>query len=442
MYMREGGKAILSATEFHLAEPDQASISNYEWGLSEPGSAQPSYQIGGVQLIYADSDHNWYLISSESQIGHDYQVEVKVTAGGQVYSAIINIIAAKYPSSVYISYSRPSGILSDPRTSGDIIALWQNGIGSNLFMTTDDTTYTAEIKYITYTVSNGTRSITYNTRTGASWDGDRYNLDERVNVQENTQTLGLNNTPCIRVNCPDGIPSDDSVYEYTVTATIEFASNKEMTATKTILVMADSIPIVSSLQTHIYSTIANAWNTQFGTTLSEPRLYRTNLLALTGTITFDTSTENLITAGGNASLLDYLPNITGLVFDGNTTITSLHNSVQNNNHNQFVFDKMTNLRVLSIQNCTGLTEDIDLTMCPYITQVDASGTSINVLVPQNAPLTKYELGTPTEISIINPAVLTPTGVVVDSYANLDSLELLNIPNNKSFSMFDKITSTL
>jgi len=114
-------------------------------------------------------------------------------------------------------------------------------------MTTDDTTYTAEIKYVTYTVSNGTRSVTYNTRTGASWDGDRYNLDERVNVQENTQTLGLNNTPCIRVNCPDGIPSDDSVYEYTVTATIEFASNKEMTATKTILVMADSIPIVSSL---------------------------------------------------------------------------------------------------------------------------------------------------------------------------------------------------
>jgi hypothetical protein len=48
MYMREGGKAILSATEFHLAEPDQASISNYEWGLSEPGSTQPSYQIGGV----------------------------------------------------------------------------------------------------------------------------------------------------------------------------------------------------------------------------------------------------------------------------------------------------------------------------------------------------------------------------------------------------------
>jgi len=81
-------------------------------------------------------------------------------------------------------------------------------------------------------------------------------------------------------------------------------------------------------------------------------------------------------------------------------------------------------------------------MCPYITQVDASGTSINVLVPENAPLTKYELGTPTEISLINPTVLTPAGVVVDSYANLDSLDLINIPNNKSFSMFDKITSTL
>lgn len=438
MYMREGGNAILSATEFHLAEPDQQSISNFEWGLSEPDSEQPKYQIGGVQLVYADSDHNWYLVSSESQLGHDYQVVVKVTAGGTTYSATINIIAAKYPSSVYIGMQRPSGALSDPRETGNIVTLWQNGMGVDLFATTADNTYTASVKYVTYTITDGNRTVTYNTRTGASWDGNRYTIDEHVNVQENEETLGINNTRCIRINCPDGMPSDDSVFEYTVTATIEFNSNKQMTATKKVLVMNDSVPIVSALQTNIYAAISDAWNTQFGEALSASRLYRTDLLAMTGTITFGAQTDNLVTAGGNASLLDYLPNVTGLVFDGNTTITSTNNSVQNNDHNQFVFDKMPNLQILSIQNCTGLTEDIDLTCCPNITQVDASGTTINISIPQNAPLTKYELGTPTTINIANPTVLTPAQVVVDHSASIDSLEIVNIPDNKSFTMFDKI----
>jgi hypothetical protein len=69
------------------------------------------------------------------------------------------------------------------------------------------------------------------------------------------------------------------------------------------------------------------------------------------------------------------------------------------------FSVMTSLQTLSIQNCTGLTGNIDLTMCPNITQVDASGTTVNVLVPSNAPLTKYEVGAPTTISLINPTVL-------------------------------------
>jgi len=70
--------------------------------------------------------------------------------------------------------------------------------------------------------------------------------------------------------------------------------------------------------------------------------------------------------------------------------------------------------------------------------VDASGTTVNVLVPSNAPLTKYEVGTPTTINLTNPTVLTPAGVVVDNYANVTSLDIVNVPDNKSFTMFDKI----
>jgi hypothetical protein len=64
-----------------------------------------------------------------------------------------------------------------------------------------------------------------------------------------------------------------------------------------------------------------------------------------------------------------------------------------------------------------------------------------VLVPEGAKLTKYEVGSPTSISLVNPTVLTPAGVVVDSYGNLDSLVIKNIPSTKSYVMFDKITQT-
>jgi len=63
---------------------------------------------------------------------------------------------------------------------------------------------------------------------------------------------------------------------------------------------------------------------------------------------------------------------------------------------------MLSLRKLSIQNCTGLTLDVDLSNCPTIEEVDASGTTINVILPSNSKITKYELGTPTSISIVNP----------------------------------------
>ena len=44
-------------------------------------------------------------------------------------------------------------------------------------------------------------------------------------------------------------------------------------------------------------------------------------------------------------------------------------------------------------------------MCPELLEVDASGTSVNIILPTNPKVTKYELGTPTSINISNPTVL-------------------------------------
>jgi hypothetical protein len=77
-------------------------------------------------------------------------------------------------------------------------------------------------------------------------------------------------------------------------------------------------------------------------------------------------------------------------------------------------------------------------MCTDIRQVDASGTTVSIIMPTEPKVTKYEVGTPTSISLVNPTVLTPAGVVVDSYANLDSLVIKNIPSTKSYTTFDKV----
>ena len=253
----------------------------------------------------------------------------------------------------------------------------------------------------------------------------------------------MGQTPCVKLNCIS-VPNNSDIFDYTISAVVTFISDKQMTASSTINVMNDSIPIVNSLNSNLYIPIQNSWATQFGTELTKLDLYRVDLMSLTGTIDFsvrssDSEFTSIATGKSIDSLLKYLPNVTGLIFDNCTHLTSINSNPNfEDNGNQFIFDKMPNLQILSIQNCIGLNQTIDLTDCPNITQVDASGTTINVLVPEGAILTKYELGTPTSINLINPTVLQPSGVNVDVSTSINSLDIVNILDNKSFTMFAKI----
>ena len=103
---------------------------------------------------------------------------------------------------------------------------------------------------------------------------------------------------------------------------------------------------------------------------------------------------------------------------------------------------MTALQNLSIQNCTGLTGNVDISMCTDIRQVDATGTTVSIIMPTESKVTKYEVGTPTSINLENPTVLTPAGVKVSSYENLNYLVIKNIPNAKSYTVFGKIMKNL
>ena len=208
-----------------------------------------------------------------------------------------------------------------------------------------------------------------------------------------------------------------------------------------------------AVQGPLWGLLNNSYVQQFGANFDQDSFTKSIGLILTGDISVDgvyqvgnnyvtvASNANLVTnliATAGGSIFNYLPNITGIKLDGLTIPSQSLDDISNQNIDNIDLTGLTKLEKFSIQNCTGLTQDIDLTGCPDITQVDASGTYINVLVPENTKLTKYELGTPTSISIINPTVLQPSGVLVEAYKNLDSIDIINIPNTKSFSTFEKI----
>lgn len=94
------------------------------WGLWNETEQRTVPTVRGVTLLDAENtfDGNTYLVSSESVEGTDYDVEVRVTAGGNVYSATVHVIAAKYPAALSLGYSRSGTI--EPRYNANTIVLW------------------------------------------------------------------------------------------------------------------------------------------------------------------------------------------------------------------------------------------------------------------------------------------------------------------------------
>lgn len=150
----------------------------------------------------------------------------------------------------------------------------------------------------------------------------------------------------------------------------------------------------------------------------------------------------LLTYETRATVLKYLPNINSITITNSPNLPSTDSNIEGTNKSLFRFEYMPNLQVLDITDCTGLTEDIDLSTNTEILQVDARGTSLNVILPTNSKIVSLKLGSPSAIEIDSPTVLDSENVLVDSYANLESLDLVNIPNNKAYAMFGNIVEVL
>lgn len=428
LYLTEGNRASLSATRFSLSEGnDEQGIWTVSYAsVNDPQLTFIGISERGIRIISSEesADGHTYLQTSESQAGGNYDIKVWYTANGQSSSITIHIIGVTYPTNLQFAIDNKA--TARPRYNQNEATIYINGTAFDLYLDLANQKYTAKIRNIRYTISREDNSFVYNTSTDNTinnWN------DLLLNVDKISSKKGLT------ISCPSGVPTNDDIFTYKVEAVVNFVSGLSMTVHYNITVMND-IDIVSSVQSSMYNAINNRWKEKFGTTLGT-YIYRSELLNIDGTLTFDSNILNVYTNNGS-TLFNYIPNVEGLIFDGCDKLNSIYSAPGTQEQNLFIFNKMQNLKVLNIQGCSSLTEDIDLSMCKNIEKVYASRTNINVSIPDNSKITNYELGTPTSISLINPTSIITSNVNIDDPNKINSITLINIPNVSAYSMFGKI----
>lgn len=433
-YIHEGGRASLSSTKFALAEPGEINESGL-WTVSYATASDVSQSSSGLSdrglsIVSRDqsADGIDYLQTQESRQGTDYDIKVWYTNYGNSISVTVHVIGVTYPQTPNIVINNIGQYT--PKQSGNQVTISQNSTIFELGTDILNRNYTATVQNTIYTVSISGETFTYNVGTNSvqsSFVDTKILLSSSQWSNTDTPPQVLSGTPVIKIECQNGVPLDSEIYEYQVQVNTVFKSGKTITTNGKIILMKDPI-VVMGVQQLLWNSVNNRWKVINNGQDAPNSIRRSDLLNLDGEIVFDTQLVSILSTEGD-TLLHYLPSIESLTFDGCTGLTTIAD---------FDFSKTTSLKSLSIQNCTGLSGNIDLTMLTGVTNVDASGTTVNVLIPEGSSITKYELGTPTSISIKNPTVLQSSGVAVDSSSNIDYLELVNIPNNKSFTMFYKI----
>lgn len=433
VYLQEGNAASLNVTQFTLAEGD---ATNYSWSIGDPNSQESYGTYKGLSVIQAEDSNDGmaYVTSSQSTELADYDVKITCSDAGINYSTVIHVKATTYPTTVFIDCENQGRYT--PRQVPGYIEFYNSDGAARFFVNTTGE-YNAEVSRVTYTITRRSDN------TSASYTQGGSDTALQAFADDDNVIIAKSNTEGIKISTKGQLPDEDIVI-YDIEAQMRFISGRTFTVTSSVVVTQDNSAIVMSNQSYMYNAINAAWTTQYGAAIGRNSFYKVDLLSMTGTIDFSSAGANLqsiVTANGSY-LLKYLPNLTGLNFDGCTALTSTNNSITGVDKGQMKFDSMSSLQNLSIQNCTGLTGNIDLTMCQNIIQVYAKGTTVNVLIPENSIITNYEVGKPYSISIINPTVLNIDNIKVSGYDNLEILELKNIPNISTFKTFAKVLKSL
>ena len=422
IHLKEGHTAILNATQFHLNNDIQNVVWTIRERIIENGQAVDTIAGDMVRSASLDtSNPRQVLLKAINSENDAYSIFVHSSLGNA--EIVVHIDPTDYPT---LAIQNTDG---NARVSSDGVTLYANNVNDNFaVVVTSAAAGAVGIQGISWYIAQPGYSMLSVDLTNDPTTYKMVNNSTILNYKRGTNRMD------IRLSA--GIPgADEAIYTYTLVATVNLGG-KTVTLTKKITVMNDLSPIIRADGSYLYLALNTLYTSINGE--GTEAFYRSTLVALTGTLDLSPYPNiGRISVSTNKSIFYYLTNLTGLVMDGCSQLTDTFTNA-GIVINQMDFSNMPKLQILSIQNCTGLVNDIDLTDNEDIRQVDASGTTVNVILPVNPKVTKFELGTPTAVSIINPTSITTQNVTVGNSSNITSVDLVNIPNNKSFTMFAKI----
>lgn len=473
IYIKEGTSARIQATRFNL----RPSLAATEFALSAPDS-----QLSSTSYVYPAGSGNIAASIVSNQIGDDvlYYLKTEPNSTGQDYdvklisgsgSVIVHVKALDYPEQILLS------VQGDKKTedSGTSASFYKYDKGFDTFVLGSQTgqflvgvQFKEDGRWVN-TPSNEALTPAYAKfkvyKDGILCSRFQYAKDYTDFIQAEQTSQTFVDQSDISLSYTTGYRVTSDMYKYFIPLYIQGTVGQEplkyridceikiggmvTTLSANLVLIRDFV--VAPEGNPVWGLINNSYVQQKGVNYGRGSFYRSITDFITGDISVDgqynvngdwttvgSSLQNAISSGSgtSVSVFNYLPYIHGIKLDG-ATFVSVTEGVTN-----IDLSNVEDLVTFSIQNCANLTGTIDLSSFANLEEVDASGTSVNVTIPTGSKVTKYELGVPTEVSIIDPTVLQPSGVVVDNAYNIASLDVRNIPNNKTYTMFGKIMQNI
>ena len=435
-YIKEGKDAALSITTFSLQE----SLQQNQWFLKRYINGQLSGN--GLSEVFPfqirqDDEGVWRVYTSEgSGDSTRAYVYTSVTPTGQsaTYPGTdIISIPVVYPTGYQIDTTYYSGM--ENRGSEGVINVYESGNTFELYLKPQGT-YDATITDVVFTISSTDASIEDNINKSYKDLSSQYTSIDGVLRYSKSTSTDASNKYGIRINAFGNIPEDAK--HYTITAQIKFSnSSKNTTKTIQLVVQEDSIPILSAASgSDIYMSIATSYEHEFNTT-APSNIYKYHLARMTevyiGNHTWSGSNHSvsnstidcILTLNGD-SILNYLPNVTLLDFSGCSILEETYD-----NTDQLDFSNNQNLQTLKLNSCAALS-NVDLTGCSHISGFNATGTTLNVTLPENITMSELSIGSPSTLSL-HGITVSNNNFSISSSSNLTNIDLRNVTLNEKHS---------
>ena len=463
IYLEEGTEVTLSATRFQLQEQDAQTT----WGIKEPGSlSNAGLTYKGCEL-YPGKDGIMRLRATQTSYGNrDVEVVCSMQGESESSSVIIHIKAVVYPESITlgVDQSKNKGTAKLRSFKGAYV-FWQHGLYGEFYpdivwgdnIVSEDNlsgNIPVTITDVTYVLLNSAGETLMQSSYTAFNKGQ--NSTGNLNDEYITYTLD----PQHQYGCcftTSAIPSRGFA-EYTLKITITYGSNKrhlvEMIPdsgyTAKIIVIDDNVDIVNTNSTLLFNALKDYYFECNGEEYSDSAFHKTELLSLTGTISFGEEYHQIedLTTLNDKSIFEYLPNIEGIDISNCTNLNTSVGGTTSDARKNFVLNQCLKLKTFKATNCTSLGKDqtlekfttIDLSACTQIEKVFLEKTLVNVTLPASSTLNEFAMGYPTKVSLINQNNLYSGSVSASGCKNITEIVLTTSSQTKNdlFNTFANI----